>query len=529
MVASLASPQQALNARLTDPSRTVYVAGVTVPNTGVTHRHRVGETATGTLSMLLPRHTAVEPLAAVEVQGGHNDLVGTQFSGYIPNWEGSMTRQGNLLNVQLVGWSQLLHEPLREDLVFPGPVAADAVFVALCQLVGVPSYIAETALYADNETPLMLGGNNAVDEGALTIKALQSPLSQFARIVEPYRYFVTDFPNGAVVFHRVGGLPSGDPVVVFTEGLHLGNVRRSYSVRDVINVFDVNGITFEDEYGGRVPIRSIADPDEVEPHPEIRGGYRYKKVQNSDLVRQDQADAVRNWLEIESSAATAPVRWEAKALPGVNPGDCVVVDSPTVESPENRLWLMSVDVDNDERGYTAGYEGAAGAGEQLPGIVDRTEIAIQAAAVHLGDEYRGNYSHPATEGIEKVWTFTLPAKVSVANVRGDGHGWNSQVIGGVQTDLEVSTWAIWPHGVDRTNKDNRAESSGNMPIMNEDLSKNWASASAVWPKFAVNLRTLDAGEWDLVLTCGKKAGYDDGEVRNVYLELYGVIDAAGVS
>lgn len=529
-VLSLSTPQAALNARMTDPVRTVYVDGVTVLNMGVRHGHRVGRTATGTISTFLPRHPSIQPLATVEVQGGHNDLVGTQFSGYIPNWEGAITRLGNLLDVQLVGWSQLLHEPLREDLVFPGPVAADAVFVALCQMAGVPSSIAERAFYLDNVTPVMLGGNNAVDDGAYIIKALQSPLSQFARSVEPYRYFVTDFPNGAVVFHRVGGLPTGAPVVTFNEGLHLGTVRRGYNVRDVVNVWDVNGITYEDEYGGLVPIRSIADPDTVPPHPEIRGGYRYKLERNSDIVRQDQADAIRNWLEIEYSAASAPVRWSGVALPGVNPGDCVAVESETVEASGN-LWLMGVDVDNNERGYTATYEGAAGAGEELPGIVDRTTITIQDAPVHLGDETRSNYAVPIPEDIVKEWPFSLPEKVGVANLRGWGHGWNSQLIGGVQTDLEVTKWEVWLAGVDRTNKDNRPESSGTMPIMNEEISANrpYGAGLTWWSQFAINLRTLEAGDYVLVLKCGQKAGYDDGEVQDVYLELYGLIEAAGVA
>lgn len=526
MVASLATPQAALNARYTQPRLTVYVGGVTVMATGATHKHRVGETATGRLSLLLPRHSAVTALAEVEIQGGVNDLVGTQFSGFIPNWENNMTSRGDLLDVDIVGWSQLLHEPLRDDVVFAGPVAADAVFVALCQLVGVLSFIAESAIVPDG-SPLMLGGNNAVDDGAVTIKANQSPLSQFSRWVEPYRYFVTDYPNGTVVFHRVLGTPSGTPVVTFTQGLHLGTARRGYDVREIVNVWDVNGVTYEDEFGGRVPTRSIADPDTVAPHDEIRGGYRYREVRNSDIVRQDQADAIRQCLEIEASAASAPVRWESVAVPGVNPGDVVAVESSTVEA-SGSLWLMSVEVDNDNSGYTAAWEGSAGAGEAHPGIVDRIEIPIQTTAVHLGDEFRSNYAHPATQGTEKVWTFTLPVNVGVANIRGEGHGWNSQVIGGVQTDLEVTKWAVWLHGVDRDDDDNRAEQSGNMPIMNEDLGTNWATKPD-WAPFAVNLKTLDAGEYDLVLTCGDKAGKDDGEIRNSYLECYGTVEAAGAS
>jgi hypothetical protein len=540
-LASISTPQAAINARMTDPVRTVYVDGVTVINTGVSHKHSVGETATGSIAMLLPRTDVVEPLAAVEIQGGHNDLVATQFSGYIPNWEGSITTRGDLLNVSLVGWSQLLHEPLRDDLVFPGPVAADAVFVALCQLVGVPSWIAETATYPDGVTPLMLGGNNAVDDGAVIIKALQSPLSQFSRIVEPYGYFVTDSPNGAVLFHHVYGLPSGDPVVTFTEGLHFGTARRGYDVRDIVNVWDINGVTYEDEFGGRVPIRSIADPDDVEPHPEIRGGDRYRKLQNSDIVRQDQADAIRNRYEIDYSEATARVRWDGVALPGVNPGDCVAVEAETIEA-SGSMWLMSVDIDNfgaEQGGYTAGYEGWAGAGDELPGIVDRVTVDIQTDPWHAGDENVSWYAHPAPQGLEKEWPFTIPERASVVNCRGWHHSTNSQFVGGSYTDLDVSKFAIWKAGVDRDNDDNRPESSGSLPRLPEDYalrrpySRFTVAADGTvtdpgyWSQFAINLRTIDAGDYVLVLTSGVAVAQDDFEVRLVQLEVFGSLPAAG--
>src|SRR5699024_4016580 len=137
------------------------------------------------------------------------------FSGTVPDRESAMARRGDTLTLPLTGWSSRIAEPFRDDVTFDGPVAADAVFVALCQMQGVPSYIAEAATYPDGVTPLMLGGNQFVDDGLVRFRANSSPLSQFQRLVEPYGYYVTDSLTGPVVFHRVSGKPTGRAVVAF--------------------------------------------------------------------------------------------------------------------------------------------------------------------------------------------------------------------------------------------------------------------------------------------------------------------------
>jgi hypothetical protein len=543
---SLATPQAALDQSsvMTHPRTVVYVDGVMVPHIAYSGQHDVGRTATGRLTLLLPRPGVVAANATVEVQGGHNDLVGTLFSGYVPNWESAMVAQGNLLDVHLVGWSALLQEPLRRDLVFQGPIALDAVFVAVCQACGVPSYIAEATTYADNVTPVMLGGNSRIDDGRFVIQKNRPPLVQLAREAEKYRYFISDAPMGPVLLHRVGGTPAGDPVVVFREGVHLGDTRRPYDTREIVNVWDVRGATYEDEYGGRVPIRSIADPDTVPPHDEIRGGYRYREVTYSDVVRQDQADAVRNWLEIEYSAATAPVTWDATALPGLAPGDCVEVASPTVKA-NGRYWLMGLDLNDGTGGFTGTYTGSAGAGEEYPGIVDRVTVAVQTGPIHLGNETLTHYAVDAPSGTSTTWTITIPANASTVNIRGWHHGTNSQITGGVESELQVTRWQVWDPAVPASQYDSkgsdapRPEASGTMPSVPEELARrrNYSTFTVAgdgtvtdpgfWTPFAINLGRIEPGTWTLRLVSGDKEGPDDFEVRLVLLELYGTVEAAG--
>ena len=66
-----------------------------------------------------------------------------------------------------------------------------------------------------------------------------------------------------------------------------------------------------------------------------------------------------------------------------------------------------------------------------------------------------------------------------------------------------------------------------MPIVNEDLRlrKNYNNLSN-WAPFAVNLRSLDAGDYVLRLVSGVKEGPDDFEVRDVILEVFGIAEPA---
>jgi hypothetical protein len=534
MVTSLSGPQQVLDARDTDLRLSVWIGGVLTDVISVSGQHSVDSAfAQCTLVLPLPRPAWVTANATVEVQAGHNDYVGTVFSGYLPAWEGAISARGRLLTLKAEGWAARIAEADRYDWEIQGPASIASVFVALCQRKGVPSYVAERATTPDGTTEIMLGGNTRIDDGKIIFKGGSSPLATFSRLIAPYGYRVYDTPSGAVRLSRVSGSPDGDPTrtvaVTFRDGVHLLDATRTYDVSGIVTYYDVQGPTYEDEFGGRVPIRSIPTQDIA--HPEVIGGHRYRKVSNSDLVRQDLADTARNVLEIDGGA-DAPVRWRAVGTPGLAVGDVVAIaDSGDLEA-DGVYWLLGMDWSVDDGGYLATCRGWRGGGVALPSLVDETIIPIHAPALHLGDEYVGWYAMPSPYGTEREWNFSLPERVSVANVRGWHHGTNSQYIDGAGVDdLTVTKWEIWKQGVDRNDEANKPESSGSMPPVAEDYTAQhpYGAGLTWWSQFAVNLRSIEAGDYVLVLKCGEKAELDDFEVQQVTLQVFGVVEPAVVT
>jgi hypothetical protein len=127
--------------------------------------------------------------------------------------------------------------------------------------------------------------------------------------------------------------------------------------------------------------------------------------------------------------------------------------------------------------------------------------------------------------VDWTWDFTIDDRATAVNVRGLHHGTNSQLIGGVNTDIEVTKWEVWLPGSDFDDDEQRPERSGNMPIVDENLLQRLDYDDLDnWAPFAINLRNLDAGNYTLRLVSGVKAGPDDFEVRDVILEVYGVVE-----
>lgn len=531
---ALSTPQDALDALDTTPGLTVYIGGILTDVVSYSAEHRVGRSAVGRLNLLLPVDDHVVPGAAVEVQAGHNDLIGTVFSGFIPNDSHALSMRGAVADVQIVGWSKLLDEDNWETITFTGPVALDAVFTALCEHMDVPSYIAEPPVYSDGTTPVELGGNDRIDGGIVTFREQQSLLSQIQRMANDYGAYVQDDPSGPVSLRMVTGLPNTDPVFAVEEGVHLASAQRDRDYSAIINYWDVEGQEYEDEFGALIPIRSR--PSVVPDDPRIwPDGVRRRGLQSSDIVRQDQADAIRQRLEIDTSEPDVTVRWTGIGLPGIAPGDVVTVTAPTV-GIDGTYWLMSMRQAYSVReGFAATFEAWAGAGSALPSLIERSELVIDDAVSHLGDEYVGWYAKPTANGVRKTWPFTLTDRATHASVRCYAHSWNSQLSGGQNKDLNVSKWEVWEEGASRTA--DQPVASGTLPVMNENYNQrpNFSLFTVVgdvvtnpghWTQTAVSLSRLEPGDYELDFVCGRAAGYDDGEVRRIRLELWAATEPA---
>lgn len=541
--------QEILDSRFSEPLLTVYVGGRLITSTGLQStaltqfgcQHEVGATATGSLGFLLPRIPEIDYNAEVEVQAGYNGYMDTIFSGYIPAWDDAISIRGNECKVTLRGWSELLKKEEQWDLVFQGPIALDALFVALCNRIGVPNFLVNPALTLEG-TPLMMGGNTQIEEGKITFRAGSSLLSQFNSLAEPYGYFAYDLPTGHVVLARIIGKPIDVPLITFTEGItSFDQASFFYDADSVVNYWDVEGATFEDEFGGKVPIRSR--PLTVVPHPAIPGdGRRYRQVSNSDFVRQDQADLARSILEINSSEPEKRASVHSEAISGMLPGHAARIVAPGA-LVDDLYWVRGVDqtYDSQNGGYNASYSLWAGAGETQPALNERQTFVVRTAPIHIGDEYLSHYAVPAPQPGPIEWMVTLPTRATTVNLRGLHHGSNSQIIDGAQTDLEITKWEM------RIDKDSeRADSTGNMPVVNENLNSRLAYNPTrnviiedgtrknpigyyYWKPFGVTFRNVDAGEQWFRIVPGDKYGLDDFEVASVYLEVYGATEPGGIT
>lgn len=524
--------QAILDAKHSSPMLTVSIGGKLLTSTGFqgatitgfSGQHTVGETATGNLNLLLPRVPEVFYNSPVVVQAGYNGMMDTIFSGFVPDWEDAIQNDGNRCNITLRGWSELLKKEERWDLTFQGPIALDAVFVSLCNRVKVPNFIVHSSVDL-NGMPIMLGGNTQHEEGKITFTAGTSLLSQFNRLAEPYGYFAFDIPTGHVVLTKMYGKPEDNPMITFVEGVSsFDRAQFIYDSSTLVNYWDVEGITYEEATGGQVPVRSR--PASVDPHPGIPGdGFRYKHVNNNDLVRQDQADLARAILELNSSEPQKQAQVHSEAISGLYPCHAVRVIS-SVASTNELYWVRSVDqtYDNENGGYSATYNLWAGAGEIQPALQERQTFTIQSSAVHLGDETLSHYAHPSPQGSSKQWKVTIPTRATTVNIRGWHHGTNSQVLNGAQTELEVSKWEM------RSNPDaEQADSSDNMPVVDEELSSRrpYWDGLRWWKPFGVSFRNVEAGDQWFRLVAGEKSGLDDFEVSGVYLEIYGATEPAG--
>lgn len=527
------TPQAALNAPGTDVHDLIYVGGVTVDAMSWDARFRVRDTSTATITMPLPRPAVIQPNAAVRIEAGHDDLTGTMFAGRIPAWKSAMTDRGNILTVRPVGWSSLLAYRDRYDLSWDGPITIRALFDALCARRGVPSYRADAVLSPDGSWEVALGGNPRIDDGKVLLPASTTPLAFLRSAAELFGYRIYDTPDGTVRLSRLSGRPAGAPVVRFAEADHLTTVSSDDDISGFANYHDISGPTYEDEFGASIPIRAF--PAQVVPSPlvPVNAGIAYDPYRNNLLVTTELAEVARQVREIDGAAPSTPVSWSSVAIPGVSVGDTVALEAPTVEAVQP-YWVNGVSVRMPETGaFAATWDGWIGGGVSLPPGDNRTITMIQNAPRHWGDEWLAHYAVPTPEPGPLVYPVTIPDRATAINIEGWHHGTNSQLLDGVQTDLEVTKWEVHLVGADRTAQHYRPAASGNMPVSNERLGERLPYSRFVvvndvvtdpgyWSRFAVNLSRLDPEDYTFELVPGIKGGKDDGEIRRVEVVVYGI-------
>lgn len=527
----ISTPQVALNTVWTEARQTVFIDGVATDVKSYSTQHRQGATATATLELTLPAPDQIKPNAEVQIWDGHNNLTGVRFWGRIPAWKKAIRVSGNTMTVQVVGWSSLLSYNDRFDLTYQGPMSLRAIFDSLCARRGVPVYQADTVLDDTGLIEVALGGNRFIDDGIITIPASQSPLSWLNSVANPFGYYVYDTNIGTVRMSRISGSPTATPSILFRESIDLLSLDSSFDISDIYNYHDVIGPTYEDEIGRSVPIRAIPEFVTSDPNIPVNAGVNYKQTRNSMLQTQQLAEIVRRRMEIDESAPEEFLRWETVAIPNVTVGDVATIYSETLDVYRN-VWITNIDVSHSDSGLLATYQGWQGGGIPLPSGVDRITIPIQGPAIHLGDENVPWYAKPAPQGKEFYWDFNIPKRATAINVVFDVHGSNSQFIGGKNEDLTVSKFEIVKLPIEDP-EDPDVHSSGSLPILDENYAQRpkYATDPSTWSKGAIALKGFDEEEVSVRLYVrsgeNKKATggpWDDFELRNVYVEIYGTVE-----
>jgi hypothetical protein len=323
------------------------------------------------------------------------------------------------------------------------------------------------------------------------------------------------------------------PVMRYTEGVNAYSFTNRRDVRPMITYWEVKGATYTAADGGKTLIRSI--PAEV-PYDEALDppGFASDTLSNAVLVTDTQAAGARNAHEVDYSEVWTGETWDSFGHPALQPGDVMIVNSPTVGVVTAARWLMSLDQSVTERGYEATMEGWAGAGSALAAGDDcRTEtVTIPGdGVVHMGTETLSHYKDPSPDSTEFTIDFEVThADYSSLRLAGRCHGTNSIRNNTPVTGSKIEIWQLpdpsLPEGP--TNELRRA-GSVELPTVNEELNKrrNYSSSNQFWQSFTLPLSgNLKEGDAEMRIIAGEYSepsdGIDDFEIKDLSLTYCGV-------
>lgn len=506
----------------------VRIGGEAVTAWEATTRHDVDQEI-GTCSVILaaPRPASLAINAEIEIEAGYAGATRRIFHGRIPNDHASIDNRGAMVRVTGQGWASYLREKSQADIELAGPISLKDAFRALCELRGVPTYLADDTTYVDGVTEIMLGGNSLVDGGDVVIPAGTSPLSWISRTAKLFGYRVFDSPDGAVRLARVSGLPNEASAFSVTEGVNALSFEHRRDIKPTITWWTVEGARYTAEDGGIVQIRSI--PDSVPEMAELAPlGFAADIVSDSVLVTASLAEACRNVREVDNAAIWTGESWDMIGHPGLQPGDVVTLTSTTLGLSAATRWLTGITQSVSSRGYLASMESWAGAGSVLPAGTDSVSSAIGSGTYHMGNQTISRYRSPSPLGA----SVTIPITVTFSDytslrITGLAHGTNSYGRRTASTGSKIEIHQLQdPDLPESGTNELRSVGSIELPTLDENthLAYNYAATDDHWTAFSLPISgTLRTGAAEVRLIAGTNAdGRDDYEITDLMLVYAGV-------
>ncbi|MDQ3540040.1 MAG: hypothetical protein M3440_05075, partial [Chloroflexota bacterium] len=516
-------------------TKRVTIDGVSTEVDSISTDHDVDRpVATGSLTMTAPRPSHVDLAASVKIEAGWDGAVQTIFDGRIVDDDTAFSHSGGTLKVALEGWAKLLWYAQPADVTYGGPAMLNALYNAFCYARGVPYFASDNSLNPDGTT-LVFGGVPEVNGGNVTFKRNATPGADLARMGRHYGYRIFDTPTGVVQLQKVSGLPGGDPVRAYEQGVNLLDVRRIRTLAGMFNYNEIFGAKYTLADTSEYAVRSFPSPlpGDTRLGP---SGVSHRQITDADILTNARADAARNVYEVDGSSPQFRYAWSGTGDAGLIPGHVVSVMSPMLHGDGGTdlisflvsiaaipMWLMHVGHRISGSGWTTAMEGWLGAGTTFPAGNDCvTTTILGSEGRHVGNEYLWHYRRPNPDGLTVSIPFTVAADYSTLTIRYDGHGANSFVRNQQST---ASRFEIW-QTIDGVYK---SVASGEMSRQDENLERRDPYGETVggvytnryWTPSVIPLSgSLKAGAADLKIISGKDSTVgdnDDLEVANCIL------------